>query len=287
MHPDTDGGFEMLDSGDISEAVQRRALLEFRAGHDADAIDRMRAAEEDLGIAREAADAAAARATEQQAALESRLAELEASEAQHEQLAAQVAGRVEASLAEAANLATIDSQLASQIEEENRRLAAHVPSAGGGGGRIPISGNLNIVNVRGIQVNADIADELDAMLGAASSAGLSLAGGGYRDPADQVRLREQNCPDPWNSPPSACSPPTARPGPVAARAGTRDRLHVQRRAHQEPQQRVLPMARRPRRVVRVLQPAVRAVALERQRQLGPASQGPADSSYTLCSVASV
>jgi LAS superfamily LD-carboxypeptidase LdcB len=50
------------------------------------------------------------------------------------------------------------------------------------------------------------------MLAAASADGYSFGGGGYRDPAAQIALREQNCPDPWNSPPSACSPPTAMPG---------------------------------------------------------------------------
>jgi LAS superfamily LD-carboxypeptidase LdcB len=50
------------------------------------------------------------------------------------------------------------------------------------------------------------------MLAAAAADGVKLGGFGYRDSANQVRLRQQNCPDPVNSPPSECDPPTAIPG---------------------------------------------------------------------------
>ena len=54
------------------------------------------------------------------------------------------------------------------------------------------------------------------MLGAADAAGISLGGGGYRDPGRQIALREQNCGSSYYAiyqmPSSQCSPPTARPG---------------------------------------------------------------------------
>ena len=67
-------------------------------------------------------------------------------------------------------------------------------------------------NVEGIVVHQRLAPFIRTLLDQAEVAGVSLEGGGYRDPAAQRRLRIRNCPDPVNSPPSSCTPPTARPG---------------------------------------------------------------------------
>lgn len=81
---------------------------------------------------------------------------------------------------------------------------------------IPITGSGSIVSVRGIRVHESIASSLADMLGAAESAGISLAGGGYRDPAGQIAVRRSNCGTSsyaiYEMPASSCSPPTARPG---------------------------------------------------------------------------
>jgi LAS superfamily LD-carboxypeptidase LdcB len=66
--------------------------------------------------------------------------------------------------------------------------------------------------VRGITVAESIADNLERLLSAASSDGITFGGGGYRDPQQQQRLREAHCPNPRTSPASSCHPPTARPG---------------------------------------------------------------------------
>lgn len=79
-------------------------------------------------------------------------------------------------------------------------------------GPAPVNPQGRLVSVRGIVVDAGIADRLQALLARADAAGIGLSGSGYRDPAAQRRLREQHCPDPVNSPPSACTPSTARPG---------------------------------------------------------------------------
>jgi D-alanyl-D-alanine carboxypeptidase len=75
----------------------------------------------------------------------------------------------------------------------------------------PVS-SVSLVSVRGITVSSQIASALDSMLAAAAAEGHSFGGGGYRSPEAQWALRQAHCPDPVNSPPSACSPPTARPG---------------------------------------------------------------------------
>lgn len=74
----------------------------------------------------------------------------------------------------------------------------------------------SLVTVRGITVDASIADELDAMLAAAEADGLTLTGSGYRSHARQIELRRAHCGTShyaiYEMPSSQCSPPTARPG---------------------------------------------------------------------------
>lgn len=81
------------------------------------------------------------------------------------------------------------------------------------------SGSLETVNCPSggsITVDSSIASNLSDMLSAASSAGVSLCGGGYRDPQEQIDLRAQNCGTDnyaiYEMPASQCSPPTAKPG---------------------------------------------------------------------------
>lgn len=74
----------------------------------------------------------------------------------------------------------------------------------------------NIVDVRGIQVDASIAASLDALLTAADQHGLSLTGGGYRSHDQQIALRRAHCGTShyatFDMAADACTPPTARPG---------------------------------------------------------------------------
>ena len=70
--------------------------------------------------------------------------------------------------------------------------------------------------VRGIRVASSLAANLEAMLAAAATAGMSFGGGGYRDSQGQIATRMANCGlssyDIYEKPASQCSPPTARPG---------------------------------------------------------------------------
>ena len=81
---------------------------------------------------------------------------------------------------------------------------------------IGITGSGSIVSVGGIRVHNSIAGSLADLLAAADAAGISLAGGGYRDPAGQIAVRRSNCGTSdyaiYQMPASSCSPPTARPG---------------------------------------------------------------------------
>lgn len=61
-------------------------------------------------------------------------------------------------------------------------------------------------------VNVSIATQALEMIEAMRADGLSPAGNGFRSYDAQVALRVQNCPDPENSPSSACNPDTAKAG---------------------------------------------------------------------------
>ena len=81
---------------------------------------------------------------------------------------------------------------------------------------IAITGSGSIVSVGGIRVHNSIASSVADLLAAADAAGISLAGGGYRDPAGQIAVRRSNCGTSdyaiYQMSASSCSPPTARPG---------------------------------------------------------------------------
>lgn len=75
----------------------------------------------------------------------------------------------------------------------------------------------DVVNVGGgIWVHRSIEANARALLTAATAAGFSLSGGGYRDSASQIATRMANCGttyyDIYEKPSGQCSPPTAIPG---------------------------------------------------------------------------
>lgn len=71
----------------------------------------------------------------------------------------------------------------------------------------------DIVTVGSFRVAAQAAPSLQRMITAAAADGVTLtATSTYRTAAEQQALRAANCPDPVNSPPSACTPATARVG---------------------------------------------------------------------------
>lgn len=211
----TDPLFEFLASEDIQDATRRSALTDIAAGNEADLIDEMAALEEDAALAREAADEASDRAAEAEAEAASRVAEVQAAQERQQAFASQVDERIEARLAEADILRDQDAELSSQIAQQQAAVAA-ANSGGGGSGGSFVSGNISLTTVGGITVASSIAGQLQGLLSAASSAGINLSGGGYRDPAAQIAVRRSNCGTSdyaiYEMPASACSPPTARPG---------------------------------------------------------------------------
>ncbi len=77
----------------------------------------------------------------------------------------------------------------------------------------PGGGTVELATVRGITVAATIANRLEALLNAASAAGVELSGTGWRSTQRQAELRQENgCPDIYTAPPDTCRVPTAIPG---------------------------------------------------------------------------
>ena len=258
IHPPADDAMQALQADDPSESAEKRALLELQNESDADLLDRLSAAEEDLAVKQREAEAAKQAADEKQAAVEERLAEVTAARDQQAAFGAQVQARLDRALAEAANLESIDKALSAKIRRQQAELARQAAAAlaarqaaeaaeaaeaaaastsdggggGGGGGDAggggSVSGPVNVGPGPGglstvscpsggsITVASSIAGGLASMLKAAASAGVSLCGGGYRDPQAQIAVRQSNCGTSYYAiyqmPSSQCSPPTAPPG---------------------------------------------------------------------------
>lgn len=232
VHPPSDDALAALDSDDPGEAAEKRALLEIQNTSDADLLDQLSAAEEDLEVQRQLAEDASQRAQEKQAAAGDRLAELTDARDQQSAYASEVQARLDRKLGEIAVLEDLDADFSAQIRADQvqaaalaRKAAAAAPRApsggggggGGGGGSLsPSLGSASCPNGGSITVASSIADSLQSLLNAAASSGVSLCGGGYRSSQAQIETRRNNCGssnyDVYQKPSSQCSPPTAPPG---------------------------------------------------------------------------
>lgn len=209
----SDGPSGFLESSDPNEIARRSALTRVVFGNAQDDRDRLEAAREDLAVVRQKAEAASEAASVRRAEEAERLGKVSEARDRQAGFAAQLDTRIEARLAEAASLERLDRALSAEIQRRQQALARNNRGSRGG----PVSaaapgGSVPLRNVRGIWVHESIAGSLENLMAAAESDGIRYGGGGYRDPEDQRRLREANCPNPETSPASSCSPPTARPG---------------------------------------------------------------------------
>ncbi|MFN8051729.1 MAG: D-alanyl-D-alanine carboxypeptidase family protein [Acidimicrobiales bacterium] len=226
-----DQTLQLLSAESLADAARERTMRDVQAANGLDAAERYRAVQEDLGIAREQSAAAAAKANRRRTEVSQRLARLEKAQAEQAKFSDEVEARIEASLAEADSLAQLDGALSSEITNRQvaiaNQLAAQRASAarrgrstptpsGGSAISYPNTNGAGIVTVRGIRVDQSIAGNLERLLAAAEASGITLSGGGYRDPAAQIATRRNNCGSSnyaiYQAPASSCHPPTARPG---------------------------------------------------------------------------
>jgi len=209
-----------LGAADFNEVARRDQMLRVAIGQGTDVADELRATREDLGIKRQEADAAKARADEQRRQLEAGLKDLKTAQSSEQKVADGVERRLNDALAEAQALEAVDKALAAQMAAEQaaiaRRLASQSRGRVGtfvGSRRI---GTVAVTSVRGIVVATSIAGAIENLLAAAESDGFVLSGGGFRDPQQQVELRRAHCGSSdyaiYDAPASSCHPPTAQPG---------------------------------------------------------------------------
>jgi hypothetical protein len=214
VHPPADDAMAALDTSDPGEAAQKRALLELQNTNDADLLDRLSAAEEDLEVQRQLAEEASKRAEEKRAAAANRLGELKSARQQQEAYAAQVNDRLAHALSEAAHLEQLDAELSAKIAAEQAALARKAAAASsrrssGGGGTATYNGDLATVSCPtggSITVDSSIAGPVQNLLNMPRAAELGLCGWGWRSSERQQQLwDEHNCD-------TGCTVPTAPPG---------------------------------------------------------------------------
>jgi peptidoglycan hydrolase CwlO-like protein len=243
VSPPSEDLFRAFESSTAQQDASRRAFLDLRSGSDADVIDQLRAAKRRLEDQITRAHDARARAEAQVSAASSTLQSLTSAQAEQQRFADQVRSRLDERLSDAQYLSKLDAGFGAQITAEETQLAnaiANVPVSpvggnsgntsgnsggggssgnGGGGGSVtppPTTQQPSLSTVGGITVASSIAEQLRQLLAAASAAGITFGGYGYRDNNAQIQLRRQNCGTSeyaiWYMPPDACHPPTARPG---------------------------------------------------------------------------
>ncbi len=258
IHPPTADFVLSLEADSFSDALLQRSYLDARAKRDLDLLDLLERAERVAAGRAAAVEVAAADAARAVDATRAALDELRQEQDRQQVFANRLQDRIDASLAEAAVLADMDTQLSDQIKAEQAALIERIPappvveavsvaapvttttttsppttaSTSGAGGTTtttastttttrpssPPSGGStpSLRTVQGITVNADIAEDVDALLTAAAGDGIDLSGWGYRSSDSQIALREAHCGsteyDIWEKPASQCSPPTAIPG---------------------------------------------------------------------------
>ena len=209
-------GAAILTAASVDEAAQRTELLRAASGIKAGAVEEAEAARERLRD-RRAETARAEKAAAGRVATASSLVEqLAAAEDRAAGLAASVEERIERALGEAAALAALDEQLSREIVMEQAALVRRLQVQRSVGAARAVLAAVELREVGGIVVNASIAERLGKLLAAAKADGIKLGGGGYRDPAQQIALRQAHCgPSEYEiyvMPASQCTPPTARPG---------------------------------------------------------------------------
>lgn len=213
----------VLIGTDPSRAMRRQTLLAKATQSDIDYANLLASVREDLLARRRDAEDAVRRADASRAEGEAELTELEESRLAYGDLASAAESRIDHLLSERAALAQLGAEVDAGLDVDlDEELVARLAAASAGGSSrqvqapITVSDGEIVSAGKGIMVHQSIADDVRQLLIDASAAGIELAGGGYRDPAQQIAVRKNNCGTSnyaiYQMPSSQCRPPTARPG---------------------------------------------------------------------------
>ncbi|MGH9230180.1 MAG: D-alanyl-D-alanine carboxypeptidase family protein [Acidimicrobiales bacterium] len=230
VHPPSDNALEPLRAGSITDAAVMQAVLEMQGDRDAQVLERLAQAEDALQDEQAKKEDAATEAERARQAAARELEDVEAALDQQQAFAADLEERLNAKLAEAESLRTLDAALSDRLAQEQAELAARLAAAQAAQAPAPTEdvapsqiepapGGLATVTcpVGGsITVAGSISANVQALLDDAAADGVMLCGGGYRDPEQQIELRRAHCGTSnyaiYEMPASQCSPPTAIPG---------------------------------------------------------------------------
>ena len=239
--PGSESALSMLTDQSSSVANVKWAILDLQTTTDAQLLAEYHAARERLRAEKAKKEAAMAEARNRKAEAEAALADLQDAVSQQALFASEVQARIDQKLSEAEMLKGVDPALATQLQAEQAQLAAalnqldeevaaevarrraaelsaQAEANKAAGIQAPPGGVVSVPCPGGgsIQVAGDISEPVERLLTDEAEAGITMCGNGYRDPADQIAVRQANCGTSqyaiWEMPASYCSPPTARPG---------------------------------------------------------------------------
>jgi peptidoglycan hydrolase CwlO-like protein len=256
MNPPVEESLGTLTADSLSDAAIKQSILDSKADTDADVLDELATAREELEVQQAEEEDLEESAQDARDASEGELIDLQAAQSQQAVFVAQVQERLDQNLSEAEALEDIDPALADALRaregsiaesiqsirdaeatrraldalriqqeqaereaaEEAARLAAEAPAPTGD--VAGASGSLATVacpSGGSITIDSAMAEGLEAMLAAAAADGIMLCGGGYRDPQEQINLRMANCGTSYYA---IYEMPSSQCSPPTARPGT-------------------------------------------------------------------
>ena len=129
VNPPAASTLDTFRADSLADATVKQALLDIQADADADLLDELEQAYEDLEVDKAEKEELVAEAEARRAEAESELTELENALAQQEAFAADVEERLDAKLAEAESLRVFDEALAERLAQEQAEVAAALRAA--------------------------------------------------------------------------------------------------------------------------------------------------------------
>lgn len=129
MNPPSDDVLDPFKADSLSDTTVKQALVGLQSSADADLLDQLEQAHEDLEVEQADKEVLAAEAEDKRAASAAALSDVENALAQQEEFAADVEARLDAKLAEVESLRTLDAELADQLEREQAEVAARLLAA--------------------------------------------------------------------------------------------------------------------------------------------------------------
>jgi peptidoglycan hydrolase CwlO-like protein len=249
VNPPGDDVLTVLETNDFTSAANHKFYIELRSQGDADVADRLKGATVDIAHEREKAAEAREIAEAKRVEQAERTESVRVARQNQARLADNMQATIDAQISRSLELAATDRELSARIAEEQAALAARLAaekaareeaarkaaqraaqsrgSGGGGGSATPVAATgesysggsgVQVCSIPGFSsgVNCQIESKVIAMINAAAADGVTLRGSGYRDSANQIRLRKAHCGSShyaiYQMSASSCRPPTAKPG---------------------------------------------------------------------------